>query len=207
MTSGVKSFQFIYKLAKGDTKKLPWAHDEPTPFLAEIMDQYEQPGRALDMGCGSGVDSVAMGKRGWNVTSIDFVENAVNMTKERARREGVELTVVQADMTKFKTTDKYDLVLDIGLLHNLPKQFHAAYRRQLMSWLKPGGDLLAVHHFRRKFFEFKLVGPRREYREYVINFYAPECTERDFRLDVFEDQPWIVGWSVPQATYWFKRTA
>ncbi len=33
-----------------DWRDLPWAHDEPTPFLAEVC-RHKVAGKALDIGC------------------------------------------------------------------------------------------------------------------------------------------------------------
>jgi len=48
----------------------------PTLFLAEIG-QRRKPGRALDIGCGAGTDSVYLAKKVWDVTSLDFMPKAL----------------------------------------------------------------------------------------------------------------------------------
>ena len=41
------------------------------------------PGRALDVGCGSGRDAVYLGKRGWRVTAVDSVDKALASAQRR----------------------------------------------------------------------------------------------------------------------------
>ena len=81
-----KTFFATYDWAKS-WQDLPWAHDEPTLFLAEICER-RKPGRALDIGCGAGTDSVYLAKKGWDVTSLDFMPKALEFTQSRARRGG-----------------------------------------------------------------------------------------------------------------------
>jgi methylase of polypeptide subunit release factors len=63
----------------------PWHHSNPTGFLPKIVEQAEKPGKALDMGCGTGVDGVFLAKNGWDVTCLDFMPDAIEMTKDRAK--------------------------------------------------------------------------------------------------------------------------
>jgi methylase of polypeptide subunit release factors len=45
-------------------------------------------GRALDLGCGTGLWSVRLAQRGWEVTGVDIVPKAVRIARRRARRAG-----------------------------------------------------------------------------------------------------------------------
>ena len=44
------------------------------------------PGRALDIGCGSGRDAVYLAERGWRVTAVDSVDKALASAQQRAAR-------------------------------------------------------------------------------------------------------------------------
>jgi len=86
-------------------QQLPWAHDEPTLFLAEICAK-RTAGAALDIGCGAGTDSLYLAQRGWDVTSLDFMPKALEFTQQRATEAGVKVTPVEADIMRFVKLDK-----------------------------------------------------------------------------------------------------
>jgi len=113
-----KRFENIYARA-GQAGQLPWNHTTPTHFLNEIVQARDTPGRALDIGCGSGVDSVFLASRGWDVTAVDFVPQAIEMTKARAAEARVTFALEQTDILTWDTGQKFDLVLDAGVLHNM----------------------------------------------------------------------------------------
>jgi tellurite methyltransferase len=58
---------------------------EPNPFLLEILPQL-QPGKALDLACGSGRDAVAMAAYGWEVTAFDSLSDSLEMGRAFAER-------------------------------------------------------------------------------------------------------------------------
>ena len=41
-------------------------------------------GRALDIGCGTGDNSIYLAKHGWQVTGVDFVAKAVDKARAKA---------------------------------------------------------------------------------------------------------------------------
>jgi len=199
-----ETFLQTYQWAQ-DWSQLPWAHDEPTLFLAEICKQRPR-GKALDIGCGAGTDSVYLAQQGWDVTSLDFVPKALEFTQQRARDAGVDVTPVEADITQWQPPHAYDLVLDHGLLHNMDPARYDAYRERILSTVAPDGDFVLLHwHPLFPGQPSGEVGPTRVSREDIKKFFAPEFQERFYAREEFEDLPDMVGGGMTQAYYWFRR--
>lgn len=202
-TDELKTFTATYDWAK-TWRDLPWAHDEATLFLAELCAK-RKPGRALDIGCGAGTDSVWLAQQGWDVTALDFIPKALEFTEARAREAGVAVTPVQADITAWQADQPFDLVLDHGLLHNLDPARHAAYRQTVLQALAEEGDFILLHW--HPLFPGQgngKMGPRRVSREDVRTFFAPDLQERFYAREEFEDLPDLVGGGMSQAYYWFR---
>jgi cyclopropane fatty-acyl-phospholipid synthase-like methyltransferase len=116
----------------------PWEDAERAPGFAktftELFDREEAGhtppfGRALDLGCGSGVWGIQLAKRGWQVTGIDNVAKALQRAEKRVRGANVEMRLVQGDVTALRSSDVgsgYQVILDTGTFHGLtPDQRHA----------------------------------------------------------------------------------
>jgi ribosomal protein L11 methyltransferase len=70
----------------------------PTTRLTLELLQTVQPGSLLDVGCGSGVLSIAAAMLGFEpVTAVDLDPVAVEVTDENAGRNGVEVAARQLD--------------------------------------------------------------------------------------------------------------
>ncbi|MCC5794277.1 MAG: class I SAM-dependent methyltransferase [Chromatiales bacterium] len=189
-----------------DWRELPWAHESPTLFLAEICAR-RAPGRALDLGCGAGTDSLFLASRGWSVTALDFMPQALAYTRERARDAGLGLHTIEADITTWAPEGQWDLVLDHGLLHNLDPAVHQAWRERVLAALAPDGDFVLLHwHPLYPGQPDGRMGPRRVDRASIRAFLAPELVETWFALEEFEDLPDMVGGGMAQACYWFRRS-
>lgn len=89
----------------------------------------------LDIGCGSGLHSLAAWRLGAMVTSIDLDPDSVAATEQLRNREGADFTVRQQDV--FDAKGEYDIVYSWGVLHHTgamwPAIEHAA------GLVKPGG--------------------------------------------------------------------
>lgn len=186
-------------------QQLSWAHMEPTPFLADICIK-RGPGKALDIGCGAGTDSVFLAKQGWDVTSLDFIPKAIEMTTGRAKDAGVSVTTAVADVLDWQPKHKYDLVLDHGLLHNMNPGNHPIYRQQIFKFMSDDADFVILHWLKTYPWQpVAMVGPNRASREEIKDFFAPEMAERYFVVEEMEDLPWFVGGALTQATFWFTH--
>ncbi len=203
-THELDTFVQTYQWAK-DWSELPWAHDEATLFLAEICTK-RPAGKALDIGCGAGTDSVYLAQRGWEVTSLDFVPKALEFTEHRAQQAGVSVIPVEADITQWQVPEPFDLVLDHGLLHNMDPVRYSAYRDRIIDAVDEHGDFILLHwHPSYPGQENGEVGPTRRNREEINEFFAPEFQERYFAREEFQDLPAMVGGGMSQAYYWFRR--
>jgi tellurite methyltransferase len=56
---------------------------EPRPMLLDVLAGYDRSGRAIDLGCGAGIDTVAMLERGWEVLAIDAEPEAIERLRSR----------------------------------------------------------------------------------------------------------------------------
>ena len=65
----------------------PWDSGVPPPELVAVVEGADRlsPGKALDVGCGTGTNSIYMARHGWDVTGVDFVPRAINTAKRKAK--------------------------------------------------------------------------------------------------------------------------
>lgn len=81
-----------------------------------------RPGRGPDVVCGSGRDAVHLAKRGWQVSAVDAVDEALANAKQRAE-EGVEVQWVTGDvgqLGRLGLEPGFNLLYDFGCSHGLP---------------------------------------------------------------------------------------
>lgn len=109
----------------------------PSPIV-ELASTELPSGRALDLGCGSGRDSVYLAARGWKVRAIDRLFDAIDRARDLERRylppcaEPIEWEVGRIEAIE---ADTFDLVVAILALDS-------SRLRLAMNWVKPGGSLL-----------------------------------------------------------------
>jgi 2-polyprenyl-3-methyl-5-hydroxy-6-metoxy-1,4-benzoquinol methylase len=69
--------------------------------------------KIADFGCGPGLYSTRLAKRGASVTGIDFSGRSIEYAKEVAAREHLNVSYVKQNYLEFETEDRFDLVLMI----------------------------------------------------------------------------------------------
>jgi SAM-dependent methyltransferase len=125
----------------------PWDTGITPPELIQFIRDHP-PGRAIDLGCGTGTNLIALGKAGWQVTGVDFVARATAAARRRLARAGIQGEVRTGDVTRLAATHgSYQLVLDIGCYHGLPPLGRAAYRANIAEILLTGGWFLLYVHW------------------------------------------------------------
>ena len=78
-----------------------WDSTEPTPGLTELM-QHRPPGRALDIGCGTGTNTLYLARQGWDAAGVDYVPGAIATARSRAAASGSAARFTTADVTRLR---------------------------------------------------------------------------------------------------------
>src|SRR4051812_1209788 len=85
---------------------LPWDTGRPSTELQQVIRQKTiQPCRALELGCGTGTNSVWLAQQGFEVTGVDVAPLAIDRAKERASAAGVTVRFVVADLLDMPEPD------------------------------------------------------------------------------------------------------
>jgi cyclopropane fatty-acyl-phospholipid synthase-like methyltransferase len=117
----------------------PWDTGISPPELIEFIEQH-QPGRAIDIGCGTGTNVITLAKAGWQVTGVDFAPRAIKIAKQKLKRAGIQAGLSVNDATKLSgVIGLFDLALDLGCFHGISKEGREKYLPQLDRILAPNG--------------------------------------------------------------------
>lgn len=138
----LRRLRFELRYLLGNT---PWDTDESPPELLAYLDDHP-PGRAIDLGCGTGTNVLTMAQYGWDATGIDLSLRAIEMARRKAERSGLKATFVHGDVTKAADLEHvrppYDLALDLGCFHTMETGDHGSYLASLARLVRPGGTCL-----------------------------------------------------------------
>jgi SAM-dependent methyltransferase len=111
----------------------PWETGQPSSELARVIAEEKiQPGRVIELGCGSGINAVWLAQQGFDVTAADFNRLAIDKARERAAAAGVTVRFVLADVLNLP--DEYDpfpFFFDRGCYHAVRSVNVQAYLRTL----------------------------------------------------------------------------
>ena len=114
---------------------------EPTPLLVSTASNLA-PGKALDLACGAGRNSLWLAEHGWNVTAIDGASAAIEILQTRAAERSLKINAIVADLEKEEfeiEPTRWDL---IAMCYCLQRNLFEPAKRGIV----PGGLLLCIVH-------------------------------------------------------------
>lgn len=118
---------------------------EPSEELVELIDTSDVPrGRALDLGCGGGRDSLFLARRGFQVLAIDMSPHAIAKLKTIADNFHLNVECIVADirMCKFPS-EEFVLVSATTLLDHVDPPDAIDLIKQIKKCLRHGGYVFA----------------------------------------------------------------
>jgi len=95
--------------------------------------------QVLEIGCGIGLHSLELSRRGARVHAVDLTDGAVEATRARMKEFGVDADVRRADAESLPYPDReFDFVWSWGVIHHSART--ARIVREIARVLKPGGQ-------------------------------------------------------------------
>ncbi|MEJ2239747.1 MAG: class I SAM-dependent methyltransferase [Gemmatimonadales bacterium] len=122
--------------------ELPWDSGEADVHLGEVIRRHGiEPGKALEIGCGTGTNTIWLARQGFEMTVQDLAPNAIAKAKTKVSAAGVRCNFFVGDFLVDKIPGRpFQFVYDRGVFH----VFDAAEEQSLFAsrvaeLLAPGG--------------------------------------------------------------------
>lgn len=115
-----------------DTSQVSWHQQEPTTSL-QLIEELHLPKTAniIEVGAGDSMLGDCLINNGYSrITLLDISEKALKTIKTRLHEKANGITFCAADITKFTSTEKYDVWHDRAVFHFLTS------RKDINNYLK-----------------------------------------------------------------------
>jgi SAM-dependent methyltransferase len=126
--------------------RLPgWDVGRPCTHLVQaVEDKTFKPGRAIVFGCGSGTNAIYLASRGFEVTGVDVSPAALAIASKKARRAGVQVDWILADVVALPPLEPYDLIFDRGCYHHVCQYDSPGFVKSLRRLSKAGTRVMIL---------------------------------------------------------------
>ena len=127
----------------------PRPSDVPDHRLVEVVEGPDRlpPGRAVDLGSGTGRNAIYLARHGWDVVGVEMSGYAVEVSRRKATEQGAPARFVQGDVTKLPDLDigaACNLFMDGGCYHTLPPGRRDAFGESVTAVAAPGARLIMI---------------------------------------------------------------
>jgi glycine/sarcosine N-methyltransferase len=149
--------------------------------------------KVADLGCGSGVDSIALASLGLIVTAFDPSEEMLEVAKENAEREKVRVTFHNNSIDSISEDfdNQFDLVVSLGnTFANIEREQLLKSLQRTKEILKPQGIILIQILNYEKILSEKqrIVNITKGVDKYFIRFYDFVGDEVIFNILIFKKE-------------------
>ncbi len=123
--------------------RMPWETGPREELVGLVESGRIAPGRAIDLGCGTGSNTIFLAQHGFEVTGVDFAASAIAKARRRANAAGVRAQFVVDDLTNLrKVKGTFDLLVDYGALDDLGRTGRDLYVRNILPLTRAGSRYL-----------------------------------------------------------------
>lgn len=127
------------------TRTTGWDRGDVHPQLLRCLSTGAlRPCRILVPGCGAGHEVLHLAAAGFEVTALDYAEQAVHLVRQRLGDRGLRAEVLQADVRHWDAPQPFDAIWEQTCLCALYPDDWSLYAQRLHRWLTPQGRLFAL---------------------------------------------------------------
>ncbi len=125
-----------------------WDTGKANPIFIQLIKKKDfiHPGSILIVGAGKGYDAIEAAKEDFDVTAIDFSNNAITFAKGLAEQSNIKINFLVEDV--FKLSEKYfnsfDFIYDYVFYCAIDPERRIEYADLISKLLKPSGKFIAV---------------------------------------------------------------
>ena len=120
----MENFQFYNSLSPNYDEMINFENSLKNKM--ESLQNFISPNfkTALDLGCGSGADSIALAKLGLNVDAVDHSKGMLKQALQNSKKYGADINILHSGLGELELQNhKYDLIVSLGnTIANLDKK-------------------------------------------------------------------------------------
>jgi ubiquinone/menaquinone biosynthesis C-methylase UbiE len=122
-----------------------WESEGPNCNLVKWYQSNLVPLKVLEIGCGTGTDSIWMAQQGSCVVATDVSDRVLNEARRRCADFKVEITFLNMDIVEDVVDQSFDLVYDRGCFHLYNQEAdQIKFVKNIKKILNPGGTWLSL---------------------------------------------------------------
>ncbi|MGE3843370.1 MAG: class I SAM-dependent methyltransferase [Vicinamibacterales bacterium] len=124
----------------------PWDTGEPEPALVAFVETATVPvGRALEVGCGTGTNTLWLAARGFDTLGVDLSPLAIDRARAKVIDDAATCRFEVLDFIENPPEGPFDFVFDRGCFHVFDApELRARFAALVARVLAPGGTWLSL---------------------------------------------------------------
>lgn len=116
-------------------------HEQRSP--TEILKRYlkkPKKGKAMEIACGTGQNSILLTKNGFDVDAIDLSQKALEIANKKSKKNNLDVNWIKYDFNKYKLPNKYYNLITSSNFY-IKKDF-----KKIHKSLRKNGYFIYHHH-------------------------------------------------------------